>query len=53
MSRGSVKPFAEEAAFTDEDGVPAVAELVSSLNVRVTQADLAPDISKIGYPQAR
>lgn len=31
---------------------PLNQELVSSLNVEVTLADLAQDISEIGYPQA-
>ncbi|MGV9823045.1 hypothetical protein [Nocardia xishanensis] len=32
---------------------PPDEELVSSLNVEVTLADLARSISEIGYPQAR
>jgi hypothetical protein len=32
---------------------PLDQELVSSLNVEVTLADLAQNISEIGYPQAR
>lgn len=32
---------------------PLDQELVSSLNAEVTLADLAQDISEIGYPQAR
>ncbi|MFD5411268.1 hypothetical protein [Streptomyces nojiriensis] len=53
------RPFVEESAFTVDLAAvsdvyalrPLDQELVSSLNAEVTLADLAQDISGIGYPQ--